>query len=86
MLTGTRREAIYYGAFSFANGLGISVGTLILTQLLERFGYTKANPLGVRVAFLVIGLVCLIGALIFRSYRLGDTPSETRRNLNLPEA
>lgn len=86
LLTGTRREAIYYGAFSFANGLGISVGTLILTQLLERFGYTKANPLGVRVAFLVIGLVCLIGALIFRSYRLGDTPSETRRNLNLPEA
>jgi hypothetical protein len=39
----------------------------------------------VRVAFLVIGGACLIGALIFRSYRLGDTPAETRRNLELPE-
>lgn len=86
MLTGTRREAIYYGTFSFANGLGISVGSLILPLLLENFGYTSANPLGVRVAFLVIGGVCLIGALIFRSYRLGDTPAETRRNLDLPEA
>jgi GPH family glycoside/pentoside/hexuronide:cation symporter len=86
MLTGTRREAIYYGTFSFANGLGISVGSLILPLLLETFGYTSANPLGVRVAFLVIGVACLIGALLFRSYRLGDTPAETRRNLELPEA
>jgi GPH family glycoside/pentoside/hexuronide:cation symporter len=85
MLTGTRREAIYYGTFSFANGLGISVGSLILPLLLETFGYTAANPLGVRVTFPVIGLSSLIGALIFRSYRLGDTPEETRHSLDLPE-
>jgi GPH family glycoside/pentoside/hexuronide:cation symporter len=86
LLTGTRREAIYYGTFSFANGLGISVGSLILPLLLEGFGYTRANPLGVRVAFLVVGLSCLIGALIFRSYDLGDSIAETRRTLGLPEA
>ncbi len=85
MLTGRRREAIYYGTFSFANGLGISVGTLILPQLLERFGYTAQNPLGVRVAFLVIGAAALTGALLFRGYRLGDSPDATRRNLGLPE-
>ncbi|MEA3307928.1 MAG: MFS transporter, partial [Chloroflexota bacterium] len=85
MLTGRRREAIYYGTFSFANGLGISVGTLILPQLLERFGYTAQNPLGVRVAFLVIGAAALTGALLFRGYRLGDSPAATRRNLGLPE-
>ena len=86
LLTGYRREAIYYGTFSFANGLGISVGTLILPQVLERFGYTTQNPLGVRIAFLVIGLAALIGALIFRRYRLGDSPAATRHNLGLPES
>lgn len=85
MLTGRRREAIYYGAFSFANGLGISVGTLILPLLLKGFGYTHENPLGVRVTFLVIGAASLLGAVIFRAYRVGDTAAETRRNLGLPE-
>ena len=83
ILTGRRREAIYYGAFSFANGLGISVGTLILPLLLEWLGYTGSNPLGVRVAFIAMAAAILIGALIFRPYRLGDTPEETRRNLGL---
>ena len=35
MLTGRRREAIYYGTFSFAIGLGSSVGALILPLLLD---------------------------------------------------
>jgi GPH family glycoside/pentoside/hexuronide:cation symporter len=83
ILTGRRREAIYYGAFSFANGLGISVGTLILPLLLEWLGYTSDNPFGVRVAFLAMAVAILIGAMIFRSYRLGDTPEETRKNLRL---
>jgi len=83
ILTGRRREAIYYGAFSFANGLGISVGTLILPLLLEWLGYTSSNPLGVRAAFLSMAGAILIGAFVFRPYRLGDTPAETRRNLGL---
>ncbi len=86
MLTGRRREAIYYGTFSFANGLGISVGTLILPLLLKGLGYTSENPLGVRAAFLAIAGATLIGAWIFQAYRLGDTPAETRRNLGLTEA
>jgi GPH family glycoside/pentoside/hexuronide:cation symporter len=85
MLTGRRREAIYYGAFSLANGLGIAVGTLILPVLLEWLGYTRQNPLGVRAAFLGMAASILIGAVIFRAYRLGDTPAETRRNLGLPQ-
>jgi GPH family glycoside/pentoside/hexuronide:cation symporter len=83
MLTGRRREAIYYGAFSLANGLGIAVGTLILPLLFEWLGYTRQNPLGVRVAFLAMAAAILIGAWIFRAYRLGDTPGETRCNLGL---
>ncbi len=83
MLTGRRREAIYYGTFSFAIGLGSSLGALVLPQLLNTFGYTRANPLGVRAAFLVMALFVVIGYLIFQRYRLGDTPEETRKNLGM---
>jgi len=83
MLTGRRREAIYYGTFSFAIGLGTSFGALVLSQLLKIFGYTRENPLGVQVAFLVMALFVLAGFLVFQKYRLGDTPEETRRNLGM---
>lgn len=83
MLTNRRREAIYYGTFSFAIGLGIAVGTPILTLLLENFGFTQANPLGVRLAYLVMAVFVFIGYFIFQKYRVGDTPEETRKNLNL---
>jgi Na+/melibiose symporter-like transporter len=83
MFTGRRREAIYYGTFSLAAGVGPSLAALILPQILEGFGYTAANPLGVRLAWLVAGLLALLGAAAFRGYRLGDTPQETRRNLGL---
>ncbi len=83
MLTGRRREAIYYGTFSFAIGLGTSAGALVLSQLLDVFGYTRENPLGVQVAFLVMALFVLVGFVIFQKYRLGDTAEETRKNLGL---
>jgi GPH family glycoside/pentoside/hexuronide:cation symporter len=85
MRTGCRREAIYYGTFSFAIGLGSSLGALVLTPLLETFGYTRENPLGVRLAFLVMALFVVVGFLVFQKYRLGDTPEETRRLMDLPE-
>jgi len=83
MLTGRRREAIYYGTFSFAIGLGASLGALVLPMLYKTFGYTHENPLGVRVAFLVMALFVVIGYFIFQKYRLGDTPEETRKNLGM---
>ena len=85
LLTHRRREAIYYGTFSFAIGLGTSVGTLILPLLLENFGYTRANPMGVRLAFPVMAVFIFIGFFIFQKYRIGDTVEETRENLNLDE-
>jgi len=83
MRTGRRREAIYYGTFSFAIGLGTSAGTLILPLLLEGFGYTHANPLGVRLAFPIMAVLMLIGFLIFQKYRLGETPEETRKIMGI---
>lgn len=85
MFTHARREAIYYGTFSLAAGIGPALAALILPQILNKFGYTAANPLGVRLAWVVAGICSLIGALAFVRYRLGDTPAETRQNLALPE-
>jgi hypothetical protein len=59
------------------------VGTLVLPLLLERFGYTQANPLGVRLAFPVMAVFVAAGLLVFQRYRVGDTPEETRRNLGM---
>ncbi len=86
ILTGRRREAIYYGTFSFAIGLGSSVGALVLPLLLNTFGYTRENPLGVRSGFLVMAVFVLIGYVIFQRYKLGDTPEETQENLGLEAA
>jgi len=83
LLTNRRREAIFYGTFSFAIGLGTSVGTMILPLLLENFGYTQANPLGVRLAFPVMAVFIFLGFLLFQKYRIGDTTEETRRNLKM---
>ncbi len=83
MITHRRREAIYYGTFSFAIGLGTAVGTLILPLLLENFGFTQANPLGVRLAFPVMAVFIFIGYFIFQKYRVGDSLEETRKNLNM---
>ncbi len=83
MFTNTRREAIYYGTFSLAASVGPSLAALILPFILDKFGYTAANPLGVRVAWLVAGAFAFLGALAFIGYRLGDTPEETRKNLGI---
>jgi GPH family glycoside/pentoside/hexuronide:cation symporter len=80
--TKTRREAIYYGAFSLAVEGGPTVSTLLLPLLYQNFGYTVANPLGVRLAYLVIGILVVIGLLFFRSYKLGDTPEEVKQFLH----
>ena len=86
MFTNARREAIYYGTFSLAASIGPSLAALFLPLILENFGYTTANPLGVRVAWLVSAGFAFLGAIAFRGYKLGDTPAETQANMNLEAA
>jgi GPH family glycoside/pentoside/hexuronide:cation symporter len=86
MFTHARREAIYYGTFSLAAGIGPAMAALILPFILSHFGYTAANPLGVRLAWVVAGACSLLGAAVFMGYKLGDTPEQTRANLGMPEA
>ena len=77
--TKTRREAMYYGAFSLAVEGGPAIAVLLLPILYQNFGYSLANPMGIRLAFLVMGLLVMIGLFFFRNYKLGDTPEEVKQ-------
>jgi hypothetical protein len=35
--------------------------------------------MGVRVSFLVMGVLIVIGLLLFRGYKLGDTPEDVKQ-------
>ena len=82
-LTQQRREAFHYSIFSFSAGLGIALSTLIMPPIFSWYGYTVENPLGVRIVFLAAALLVGLGAVVFLGYRLGDTLTETQRNLGL---
>jgi glycoside/pentoside/hexuronide:cation symporter, GPH family len=82
-LTQRRREAIFYGTFSLAVGIGPSIASIILPFLLNQFGYTLENPLGVRLAFPAISLLIFLGLWAFKPYNLGDSIEETRQNLGI---
>ncbi len=76
LFTSKRREAIYYGSFSLAASIGPSLAALLLPFILKNYGFTSANPAGVRIAWLVASALSFIGAISFIGYKLGDTPQE----------
>jgi len=63
--SGRRREAVYYGSFTLAMGLGISLGNLLLPLGFSWFGYSRSQPLGVRLGFLVMAFFSLLGFIMF---------------------
>jgi GPH family glycoside/pentoside/hexuronide:cation symporter len=69
--TGLRREATYYGAQNFVEKTTSALAPLVLGLLLE-LGRSADDPLGVRLAGPVAGLLVLAGFLAFRGYDLPD--------------
>jgi hypothetical protein len=51
--------------------------------MLKTFGDTQANSMGIRLSFILAGVMAIASAVVFLGYRLGDTPEETRRNMGL---
>jgi glycoside/pentoside/hexuronide:cation symporter, GPH family len=70
-LTGQRREAVYYGAEQGIQKVAVGLSSVVLTQVLEIFGRTPDDPLGIRLVGPLAGLLVLAGLVIFaRGYRL----------------
>lgn len=67
-LSGQRREAMYFGAQGFILKLAMGLSTLITGALLQLFGSTIAQPLGIQLTGPVSALFILIGVIVFFRY------------------
>lgn len=76
LLTSYRREGIYYGVEQGTQKVGIALGTFLFGGILEVFGSTAEDPLGLRLIGPLGGGLILVGYFIFsRGYRLEGRPS-----------
>jgi glycoside/pentoside/hexuronide:cation symporter, GPH family len=67
-LSGQRREAMYFGAQGFILKLALGLSTLITGGLLQLFGSTAAQPLGIQLTGPVSAIFILIGVIVFARY------------------
>ena len=67
-LSGQRREAMYFGAQGFVLKLALGVSTIITGGLLQFFGSSAAEPLGIQLTGPVAALCMLIGIIVFTRY------------------
>lgn len=75
-VTGHRREAFHYSIFSFSVGMGLSFSTLIIPPIFSYYGYTLAQPAGVRIVFLAAAILVILGVVVFKGYRLTDASTQ----------
>jgi GPH family glycoside/pentoside/hexuronide:cation symporter len=72
--TGLRREGIYYGVEETITKAGYALSAAVFGLTLDRFGFSAAEPLGIRLIGPIAGLGILIGLAVFRlGYRLPDS-------------
>jgi len=67
-LSGQRREAMYFGAQGFILKLAMGLSTVITSALLQFFGSTAAEPLGIQLTGPVSAIFILIGVIVFSRY------------------
>ncbi len=67
-LSGQRREAMYYGTQNFILKLAMGFSTLVTGFLLQWFGSTPEQPLGVQLTGPVAALFLLVGVVVFSRY------------------
>ncbi len=66
--TGFRREGIYNGAEGLLTKFAEGLGPFLAAALLDHFGKTTANPLGVVLTGPIAGAICLLGWFLFLRY------------------
>ena len=71
LLTGMRREGMFYATQNLFEKLGSSFSTLLLSLVLL-MGETTDNPLGIRMVGPISGAAAFVGYWFFRGYQLPD--------------
>jgi GPH family glycoside/pentoside/hexuronide:cation symporter len=66
--TGSKREAMYFGAQGLLQKINLGISTLILGFLFSSFGKDLAKPMGVKLSGPIAGVVCIIGIVLFILY------------------
>lgn len=66
--TGSKREAMYFGAQGLLQKINLGISTMTLTFLFSVFGKDIAKPLGVRLSGPVAGLICIVGIILFSMF------------------
>ena len=72
MLTGERREAMFYATQNFFEKITFALPPALLSLILL-LGDTTENPLGIRLAPVLAGVLALLGIALWHRYRLPDT-------------
>ena len=72
MLTGERREAMFYATQNFFEKVTFALPPALLSLILL-LGDTTENPLGIRLAPVLAGVLAVLGIALWHRYRLPDT-------------
>ena len=72
LLTGERREAMFYATQNFFEKVTYALPPFLLSLMLL-LGDTTENPLGIRLAPVLAGVLALLGIVLWHRYRLPDT-------------
>ncbi len=67
-ISGQRREGMYFGTHGLVNKVALGFSTLVTGFLLQFFGQTAAEPLGVQLTGPVGAFFILIGLIVFTRY------------------
>ncbi len=70
--TGYRREGMFSGIRGLATKAGIGFAVFLSTVLMQYFGRTVENPLGIRLVGVLLATLCIIGILIFRNFPIEE--------------
>jgi len=72
ILTGMRREGMFFATQNLFEKVGSSFSALLLAVVLL-LGETASDPLGIRMVGPIAGVMAFLGFLLFRGYRLPST-------------
>ena len=72
LVRGERREAMFYATQNFFEKVTYALPPLLLSLVLQ-LGDSADDPLGIRLAPLVAGILVLVGFVLWPRYRLPDT-------------